>query len=441
MRIGLALAAAWGLVMASIAAILLLVGADLADYQRAVLLAVVEERVAHVIIVSLLLIAPMVAILRFLFARYVAAPRRLADDVRIMATANPAHRAVPAGAAEIRRLAEGFNRFADAHESLQKDVELRVRDANARIEEEKNRLAALMSELAQSVVMCNVEGRILLYNARAKQLRQRPLEAGADAGAGKAVSLIGLGRSIFAIFDRNLIIHALESVHERLAQGVRAPVANFVTAAPSGQLVRVQMAPVLGTAPDAAGGAAAEGGPDGINGFVLVLDDITRRIEAGNRRDLLLQTLTQGTRASLGSIRAAIEMIASFPDMAKDARDRFIGIVGEEAQQLSATLDRAANEFADSLRTEWPLEEMRGADLIAAAARRIETRLALPVKLETIDESVCDDIVVSEPIGAPVQTRSRCASAPADSSPKRISRTPNSSASRLARYVMPCISE
>ncbi len=388
MRIGLALAAAWGLVMASIAAILLLVGADLADYQRAVLLAVLEERIAHVIIVSLLLIAPMVAILRFLFARYVAAPRRLADDVRIMATANPAHRAVPAGAAEIRRLAEGFNRFADAHESLQKDVELRVRDANARIEEEKNRLAALMSELAQSVVMCNVEGRILLYNARAKQLLQRPLDAGADAGAGKAVSLIGLGRSIFAIFDRNLIIHALESVHERLAQGVRAPVANFVTAAPSGQLVRVQMAPVLGAAPDAAAGAVAEGVPDGINGFVLVLDDITRRIEAGNRRDLLLQTLTQGTRASLGSIRAAIEMIASFPDMAKDAQDRFIGIVGEEAQQLSATLDRAANEFADSLRTEWPLEEMRGADLIAAASRRIETRLALPVKLEAIDESI-----------------------------------------------------
>src|SRR5512137_2846476 len=106
MRIGLALAATWGLVMASIAAILLLVGADLADYQRAVLVAVLEERVAHVIVVSLLLIAPMIAILRYLFARYIAAPRRLADDVRIMATANPAHRAVPAGAAEIRRLAE-----------------------------------------------------------------------------------------------------------------------------------------------------------------------------------------------------------------------------------------------------------------------------------------------------------------------------------------------
>ena len=44
--------------------------------------------------------------------------------------------------------------------------------------------------------------------------------------------------------------------------------------------------------------------------------------ETGNRRDLLLQTLTQGTRASLASMRAAIETIASFPDMDKAARDR-----------------------------------------------------------------------------------------------------------------------
>src|SRR5512136_2100478 len=92
-RIALALLAAWGLVLAAIAAILLLVGADLADYQRAVMLAVVRDHAASVILVSLLLIAPMVVILKVLFARYVKAPRRLAEDVRVAMTANPAHRA------------------------------------------------------------------------------------------------------------------------------------------------------------------------------------------------------------------------------------------------------------------------------------------------------------------------------------------------------------
>jgi DNA polymerase III subunit epsilon len=382
LRIGIALFAAWGLVLAAVGAAALLVGADLADYERAVLIAVLSERAASLVVVSLLLLVPLVFILNALFRRHVKAPRRLADDIRIMMSANPSHRAVPAGSAEVRRLAEGFNAFADAHQTLKEDVERRVREANARIEQERNRLAALMSELAQSVVMCNVEGRILLYNARAMQLLRKPLEGGAPAG--KTHSLVGLGRSIFAIFDRNLIIHALETIHERLAQGTRGAAANFVTTAPSGLLVRVQMAPVFGAAGDAGG----EGAPGGITGFVLVLDNITRRIESGNRRDLLLQTLTQGTRASLGSVRAAVETIAAFPDMDKAAQDRFIGIIGEEAQQLTARLDATVGEFADSLRTEWPLEDMRGADLIAAAQRRIESRLGLPTKRESVDESI-----------------------------------------------------
>ena len=95
--------------------------------------------------------------------------------------------------------------------------------------------------------------------------------------------------------------------------------------------------------------SASDGASGGITGFVLVLDDITRRIETGNRRDLLLQTLTQGTRASLGSVRAAVETIAAFPEMDEDAQARFIGIIGDEARQLSAKLDadgRRVRRFA-----------------------------------------------------------------------------------------------
>ena len=378
-RIALALLAAWGLVLAAIAAALLLVGADLSDAERALLVPVLRERAASLVVVSLLLLVPLVFILKALFARYVAAPRQLAEDARIILSANPAHRATPGGATEIRRVAEGMNALADARQSLQHDVARRVQEANARIEQERNRLAALLSELAQSVVVCNAEGRILLYNTRARQLLRRPVDgAAADA---KASSLVGLGRSIFAIFDRDLILHALESLHHR-SQDSRGPVASFITTAPSGLLIRVQVAPVQGAAD------AGDPGTGGITGFVLVLDDITRRIESGHRRDLLLQTLTQGTRASLASVRAAVETIAAFPEMAQDAQARFIGIIVDEARQLSSKLDATVGEFADSLRTEWPLEHMRGADLIAAARRRIETKLELPTKLEDVDDLV-----------------------------------------------------
>ncbi len=385
-RVALALLAAWGFVLAAMGATVALVAADMSESERAQLLPALSQHAASVVVVSLLLLVPLLLVVRTLVRRYIAAPRRLAEDARIILSANPAHRAPLRGAVEIRQLAAGFNALADAHEALRKDVERRVRDANARLEQEKNRLAALMSELAQSVIVCNVEGRILLYNARAMRLLQKSRDGAAATLMGP--SLVGLGRSIFAVFDRNLIIHALESIREHLRQGTQGPVANFVTTAPAGQLVRVQMAPVFGAGTGAAADATDAAGPGGVTGFVLVLDDITRRIESGNRRDLLLQTLTQGTRASLGSVRAAVETIAAFPGMTDEERNRFIGVIGDEARQLTARLDATVGEFADALRTEWPLEDMRGADLIAAARRRIETKLGLPTKLETIDETI-----------------------------------------------------
>jgi DNA polymerase-3 subunit epsilon len=169
LRFSLALGAAWGSVLVVVGATVLLVGADLDDQERALLAPVLKEHAASVILIAALLILPLALVLKALFRRYVSAPRQLAEDARIMLTANPSHRAPARGSAEIKRLAGDFNRFADAHELLQQDVECRVREANAHIEQERNRLAALMSELAQSVIMCNIEGRILLYNSRAMQ--------------------------------------------------------------------------------------------------------------------------------------------------------------------------------------------------------------------------------------------------------------------------------
>jgi DNA polymerase III subunit epsilon len=377
LRIGLALFAVWGLVLAAIAATAVLVGMDLGQEELAAMVRILETRAAHVVIVLLLLLAPLAFVLQVLFRRYVAAPRALSRDVRIMLKANPAHRARLRGSAEMRRLAAEVNDIAEARSELQREVDQRIHEANARLEEERNRLAALMSELAQSVVVCNVEGRILLYNARAMRLLRKPL-AGQVIGSGP--SLVGLGRSVFAIFDRNLIIHALETIQDRLRQDTQSPDAHFVTSAPSGALVRVKMAPVF----------SSEGGTpgSGVTGFVLVLDDITRRTEAGNRRDLLLQSLTQGTRASLGSVRAAVETIVGFPDMSSEERNRFLGVIADEARQLTARLDTTVGEFADSLRTDWPLEQMRGADLIVAARRRVEAKTKLLTKLEAVDESV-----------------------------------------------------
>jgi DNA polymerase-3 subunit epsilon len=211
------------------------------------------------------------------------------------------------------------------------------------------------------------------------------------AGGGE---LIGLGRSIYSVLDRNLITHALEGIQHRMKKSVAQPVANFVTTTRAGQLLRVQMSPVLAVQEEA--GGEAEGDGDQIQekepertltGFILMLDNITRNFESESRRDQMLHTLTEGNRASLANVRAAAEML-DYPELQEALRERFRKVIRDELEAMSERLDRTATDFADSLKTRWPLEEILGADLVAAAQRWVEGRLQLPTKLEEVDESL-----------------------------------------------------
>ncbi|MFD2271158.1 hypothetical protein ACFS07_08530 [Undibacterium arcticum] len=152
--------------------------------------------------------------LKALFDSYLAPLAQLAEDVVLLA-ANPGHRAAPEGAREVRVLVEKINALAAAHQALHDDVQVKkIKSANHALAEEKNRLAALMSELVQSVLVCNIEGRILLYNTGAKQLLEA--DHGGESTAGTAA--IGLGRSVFGVLERGLIVHALEQIQYQLRQ-------------------------------------------------------------------------------------------------------------------------------------------------------------------------------------------------------------------------------
>jgi len=316
------------------------------------------------------------ALLRGLFKQYVQGLLRMAETLRLMLGANRNFRVAPEGPPEVRELGRAANDLAQQRDELLTDVESQIARAKASVEEEKNRLAALMSELAQAVVVCNLDGRILLYNNRAR-LQFKALAQGPTSMSGGA--LIGLGRSIFSILERSQITHSLENIQQRLRRGSSEPTANFITSTRSGQLLRVQMAPVL-----APGGSEETTEPD-VRGFVLTIENITRSFERETQRDQVLHTLTDGNRSALANMRAAVEMLGDNPDMEPDMRARFIGILRDEVTRMGSRVESVVNEFADSLKTRWPLEDVLGVDLIAAAQRRIEDRLKLATKTEELD--------------------------------------------------------
>ncbi|NTV10765.1 MAG: DNA polymerase III subunit epsilon, partial [Zoogloea sp.] len=351
--------------------------ADLAEAERSFLAPIVAPRAGLFVLLCIVAFGAAGVAMQALFQAYVGVPARLAEDAGLMLGADPSRRLdFQPASAEVAALCRAINALADERQSLRADVDARIREARLSVEEEKNRLAALMSELNQSVVVCNLDGRILLYNHRARLQFRSLSNAPAAAGGGE---IIGLGRSIYTVFERNLIDHALEKIHARLARKHPQPVASFITTQRAGQLLRVQMAPVLA--------AAEENSERGVGGFVLMLDDITSNVESEMRRDQVLHSLTEGSRASLASMRAAAEML-EYPDLDAPLRERFLNVIRAEVQGMSQRLDATANEFADSLKTRWPLEEMQGADLVAAAQRRIESNLGLPTKLEQIDDNL-----------------------------------------------------
>jgi DNA polymerase-3 subunit epsilon len=313
-----------------------------------------------------------------LYRRWVDAPARLLEQARVLVSGD-AQRELEAsgGNADVRGLAQVIGELVRQRAQLRGDVAAQVQHASRSVEQERSRLAALMSELTQSVVVCNLDGRVLLYNNRARvqfrTLSQTPtLSAGAE--------LIGLGRSIYAVFDRKLVAHALETIQHRLQRDVADPSAQFVTTTRAGQLLRVQMAPVRSA-------SAAPGEKAVLSGFVLMLDNITSDFEQESVRDRLLHGLTEGTRASLGNMQAAIEVLDD-PELDTSMRERFHGVIREEVHAMSERIRTLAAQAAQQVKTRWPLEDMLGTDLIAAAQRRIEAAGELRATTTEVDEAL-----------------------------------------------------
>lgn len=310
----------------------------------------------------------------------------VAEGIGIILKANASHRFDLNGPQEIKHLRQAVNDLAEHGEAMARDLAARIAQAKASVEEEKNRLAALMSELSQGVLVCNTEGRILLYNEQARQV----LEAPTHPHSGHTAALVGLGRSIFTLMDRHLLAHALEDIQEHLAKDEVDPNRQFTIATRAGQFVRVRIAPVLASAAS----AQADDGTDdpaispAISGLVMTLEDVTHTFELDSTRDMLLQSLTEGSRAPLANIRAAVESLMYYPDCEAAYRDRFLQVIAEEACTLSRRLDRTTSEYADSLKTRWPLEPILGAELIAAAQRRIESHLDIATSINALDDTL-----------------------------------------------------
>jgi len=350
------------------AALGLMLAAGLGPEEQETLRRIVSARAPMLAFVAVILVLACGGVVAWLFREYVGALRGLTEQTQVLLGVNDELRVRTEGAREVAELAAVINRLGEAQRRLRRDFEARAQEARARLEEERNRLAALMSELAEGVLVCNTDGRILLYNEQARALFAA---AGEAAGGG----LVGLGRSMFALLDRDQIAHALEKLQHSLAGGGAPPSTRLVAPSPSGRLLRIDAAPFLN----------AEGG---MAGLVLTLADVTGLLDREAQHLSLLQTLAAGVRAPVANLRAAAENLAAFPDMDAGRRGRFVQIIAAESQTLSGAIDIALREYADALKASIALEDMRAVDLVRVARRRIAASLGIAAEEGDLDDGL-----------------------------------------------------
>jgi len=309
--------------------------------------------------------AALVAVLAVLWAwldRALVQPlAALERGARVMERSHPGHALELPEGHLLGRLPEAVHALGAGLHRARSEIARALATGGAEADEQRLRLEAVLLELNEGVVVCDVQGRIVLYNPAAMRI------------LGESASL-GLGRSAYNFFARAPVEHALEMLRSRL-DGETPPEparagdeAEFVCATVAGGVLLRCRLRIMSGIEDAAG-------------FVLTFEDVTSRIEALTQRDNLLRRLLEDLRRPLANLRAAAENVAGYPEMDTDTRRSFEQVISEESLAMSERLEALSHDSRALVGAEWMMGDVYSADLVNAVKRRLGSERELRVTM------------------------------------------------------------
>lgn len=288
--------------------------------------------------------------------RLLRAARGLAAAARLVAHGSENARAPEDGFGELGDVARAVNDLAEKLATARRCVDKAVAEKTAGAEEQKRRLAAVLQDLHEGVLVCNVKHQILLYNQAALDVL-------------RLTDGVGLGRSVLHLVTAEPITHTLERLtarvrEERHLTHAHGASAQFVCAAADGQtLLQGRMSVIL--QPDPAGGM------EKVTGYVATLADATGDLAALGKRDALLRTATEGIRRPVANLRAALEILVDTPDLGAEERDAFQAGMVDAATELAEKLEHVADEYRSLAAASWPMSDIHSGNLFNLVQRRL----------------------------------------------------------------------
>ena len=277
--------------------------------------------------------------LEYIFNEYIKPLKKISTEASIIFSTNHSHRLNMTGNKDIQLLSSAINGFAQNLESMDKNITEQALVARKETEKERNLLAAIMAELPQGVVICNKNGRILLFNNLAKTILTQ------DGHTKKDKYFIGIGRSLFKLINKNMLLNAIKNIELRLNDDQQNMASFFVTPIQTGHLISAETIPILDHKQE-------------MTGFILTFQDVTEDI---NQYDITHEKFTS-LKKDLTDYSTTIKKTIN--QSANKKRHQYLITT---LDQLSDKYDQITNIVLETLNPETSVQEKQRSAVFTAS--------------------------------------------------------------------------
>ncbi len=238
------------------------------------------------------------------------------------------------------RLMETRAQFVDAVEA-----------AAGKSEEQASRIGAILHEVHQGVLVCNLKHQVVLYNQLALKLLH-------------VTGQLGLARSLFGMVAREPVMHVFEMLLHRHVGHRGSP---FLAGTTDGRSLLQGRMSLIETRGE-------------VTGYVVTFSDVTEQVNALARREALLRELIEEVRAPMQRLRGELSTNEA---------------VVRETALVSAATSRALLGYRNAMRGWWPMSDIHSSDLLEFAVRRLRDwgvvvqMIGLPVWLHGDSHTLC----------------------------------------------------
>ncbi len=275
----------------------------------------------------------------------------LSRGAEIISTTNPAYSLELPESHMLGDAPETIQKLGKALDRAKREITIALASGAAEMEQKKAWLETILREIREGVVVCDMDGKILLYNPAAQRLF-------------KNSEALGLRRSLYNICARAPLEHTLEILHGRKSPGTQDHGdkcdAQFVCSTVNeGILLQCRMSLIHATGRDR-------------SVFVMTFDDVTHQIDAVERRDNILRAVVDRFRAPLTSLRAAAENLKTYPDMVSEMRSAFEEVIEQQSIILTNRFEAVAKECRSLFTSQLRSADVFSADLLSSVVHRLE---------------------------------------------------------------------